>query len=59
MDMMDERAFHYALHGGKAKDDPYFKDYFRPADFIDMEDAELEEDDIENLKYVKKYLNGQ
>jgi hypothetical protein len=56
---MEERAFYYAVAGGKAKDDPYFKDFFRPADFVDMSQEEITEDDLENLKHAQKYLAGK
>lgn len=59
MDMMDERAFAYAVAGGKPKDDPYFKDFFRPADFVDMSQEEITEDDLANLKHAQKYLAGK
>lgn len=58
-DVMEERAFYYALAGGKAKDDPYFKDFFKPAEFVDMADEEIDEDDLKNLKHASKYLAGK
>lgn len=55
---MEERAFLYAINGGKPKDDPYFKDLFAPTD-IDMKDETLDEDDLKNLKHACKYLAGK
>jgi len=56
---MEERAFLYAINGGKPKDDPYFKDLFAPAEFVDMANEEIDEDDLKNLKHASKYLAGK
>ncbi|MFA5424636.1 MAG: hypothetical protein WC374_12350 [Phycisphaerae bacterium] len=53
--MMDERAFHYALNGGKPKDDPYFKEFFQPEE-IDMENEKLDDDELAQLKHAHEFL---
>lgn len=55
---MDERAFQYAVHGGKPKDDPYFNDFFRPEE-IDMKNEKLDDDELEQLKHAHKFLMGR
>ena len=54
-DVMEERAFYYALAGGKAKDDPYFKEFYRPEE-INMENEKLDDDELAQLKHAHEFL---